>query len=461
MLFSPIVYTPGDRATRRMKGMDMHELWDKTCEKLKAELNRASYQTWIETNLTPKALDGNVLTLIIALENMKVMITNRYAPLIATCLSQVAGQPMSVEILTKAEYENKDARKADTAMDAGTVQLNPKYTFDTFVVGSGNRFAHAAALAVAESPADTYNPLFIHGGVGLGKTHLMHAIGHYVQQQYPEKRLLYITSENFTNELISAIQQGRNMEFRYRFRNVDILMVDDIQFIAGRDSTQEEFFHTFNTLHTASKQIILTSDRPPQEIAKLEERLKSRFAWGLIADIKKPDVETRIAILREKARQEHMNIPSEVLELIAAHVSSNIRELEGSLIRLNAYAQLVNQPITVELCQEALREVLATPKTRQITAQVVMQTVSDYYGVTVDDMIKPTRRREITVPRQIAMYLTREMTNMSLPQIGQVFGNRDHSTVLHACKQVEGSIRETPSMASVVNDIKGLIVEGK
>ena len=441
--------------------MDMHELWDKTCEKLKAELNRASYQTWIETNLTPKALEGNVLTLIIALENMKVMITNRYAPLIATCLSQVAGQPMSVEILTKAEFENKDARKADTAMDAGTVQLNPKYTFDTFVVGSGNRFAHAAALAVAESPADTYNPLFIHGGVVLGKTHLMHAIGHYVQQQYPEKRLLYITSENFTNELISAIQQGRNMEFRYRFRNVDILMVDDIQFIAGRDSTQEEFFHTFNTLHTAGKQIILTSDRPPQEIAKLEERLKSRFAWGLIADIKKPDVETRIAILREKARQEHMNIPGEVLELIAAHVSSNIRELEGSLIRLNAYAQLVNQPITVELCQEALREVLATPKTRQITAQVVMQTVSDYYGVTVDDMIKPTRRREITVPRQIAMYLTREMTNMSLPQIGQVFGNRDHSTVLHACKQVEGSIRETPSMASVVNDIKGLIMEGK
>ena len=398
------------------------------------------------------------------METMKVMINNRYVPMIANCLSQVAGQRMSVIVLTRAEIESDEARAqaaASSGLAAGSVQLNPKYTFDTFVVGNGNRFAHAAALAVAESPADAYHPLFIHGGVGLGKTHLMHAIGHYVQQQYPEKRLLYITSENFTNELISAIQQGRNMEFRYRFRNVDILMVDDIQFIAGRDSTQEEFFHTFNTLHTAGKQIILTSDRPPQEIAKLEERLKSRFAWGLIADIKKPDVETRIAILREKARQEHMNIPGEVLELIAAHVSSNIRELEGSLIRLNAYAQLVNQPITVELCQEALREVLATPKTRQITAQVVMQTVSDYYGVTVDDMIKPTRRREITVPRQIAMYLTREMTNMSLPQIGQVFGNRDHSTVLHACKQVEGSIRETPSMASVVNDIKGLIMEGK
>ena len=444
-----------------MKGLDMHELWDKTCEKLKAELNRASYQTWIETNLTPKALEGNVLTLIIALENMKVMITNRYAPLIATCLSQVAGQPMSVEILTKAEYENKDARKPDTAADAGTVQLNPKYTFDTFVVGSGNRFAHAAALAVAESPADTYNPLFIHGGVGLGKTHLMHAIGHYVQQQYPEKRLLYITSENFTNELISAIQQGRNMEFRYRFRNVDILMVDDIQFIAGRDSTQEEFFHTFNALHTAGKQIILTSDKPPQEIARLEERLSSRFAWGLVADIKRPDIETRIAILREKVRQDHISVSDDVLELIAANVDSNIRELEGSLTRLVAYANLINQPITVELCQDALRDVFVKPKTRSITAEVIMQTVSDYYSITPEDLISPSRRREITVPRQIAIYLTREMTTMSLPQIGQAFGNRDHSTILHSCSLVSSNMKSSSSMASVVNDIRNLIKEGK
>ena len=441
--------------------MEIKELWEKTCELLKAEMNMVSYQTWIESNLTPQSLEGDVLMLIASMENLKLMVVNRYAPLIASCLSQVAGQTMNVEILSRAEYESRDSRKPDAVPTDGTVQLNPKYTFDSFVVGGGNRFAHAAALAVAESPADTYNPLFIHGGVGLGKTHLMHAIGHYVQEQYPEKRLLYITSENFTNELITAIQQGRNMEFRYRFRNVDILMVDDIQFIAGRDATQEEFFHTFNTLHTAGKQIILTSDRPPQEIAKLEERLRSRFAWGLIADIKKPDIETRIAILREKARAEHMNIPGDVLELIATHVSSNIRELEGNLIRLNAYAQLINKPITVEVCQEALREVLVQPKARQITAQVVMQTVSDYYGITVDDMIKPTRRREITVPRQIAMYLTREMTNMSLPQIGQVFGNRDHSTVLHACKQVESNIRETPSMASVVNDIKGLVLEGK
>lgn len=443
--------------------MDMNELWAKACDLLKDEMNKVAYKTWVEGNLTPKSLDGDVLTLLITMENMKVMIVNRYATLIANCLSQAADQPMNVEILTRAELENKGSRKPDAAPAAnnGSVQLNPKYTFESFIVGGGNRFAHAAALAVAESPADTYNPLFIHGGVGLGKTHLMHAIGHYVQEQYPEKKLLYITSENFTNELITAIQQGRNTEFRYRFRNVDILMVDDIQFIAGRDATQEEFFHTFNTLHTAGKQIILTSDRPPQEIAKLEERLSSRFAWGLIVDIKKPDIETRIAILREKVRQEHMNIPDDVLELIATHVSSNIRELEGSLIRLNAYAQLVNRPVTVEVCQEALREVLVQPKARTINAQVVMQTVSDYYGVTEDDLIKQSRRREVTVPRQIAMYLTRELTTMSLPQIGQAFGNRDHSTVLHACKTVESNIRETPSMASVVNDIKGLIMEGK
>ncbi|MBQ8655285.1 MAG: chromosomal replication initiator protein DnaA [Clostridia bacterium] len=443
--------------------MDMNDLWTKACDLLKLEMNKVSYQTWIETNLTPKSLEDDVMTLLISMENMKVMITSRYGPLITSCLSQAAGRPVSAEILTRAEIENRSSHKADEpAVPAdGSVQLNPKYTFDSFVVGGGNRFAHAAALAVAESPADAYNPLFIYGGVGLGKTHLMHAIGHYVQEQYPDKKLLYITSENFTTELITAIQQGRNTEFRYRFRNVDILMVDDIQFIAGRDATQEEFFHTFNTLHSAGKQIILTSDRPPNEIAKLQERLSSRFAWGLIADVTKPDIETRIAILREKARQEHMNIPDEVLELIADHVVSNIRELEGSLIRLNAYAQLVNKPVTVEVAHEALREVLVQPKTRQVTAHVVMQTVSDYYGVKMEDLISTSRRREITAPRQIAMYLTRELTTMSLPQIGAAFGNRDHTTVLHACKQVESNIRNTPRTASVVNDIKGLILEGK
>ena len=444
--------------------MDMKELWEGACELLKSEINPVSYKTWIETNLTPVRLDNDVLTLRIGIDAMKVMVNNRYAPLISNCLTQVAGHKMSVSVLTRAELENDEIR-AQAANAGGlatsSVQLNPKYTFDTFVVGSNNRFAHAASLAVAESPSDAYNPLFIHGGVGLGKTHLMHAIGHYVQQQYPEKRLLYITSENFTNDLITAIQLNRNIEFRNRFRNVDILMVDDIQFIAGRDSTQEEFFHTFNALHTAGKQIILTSDRPPQDIPRLEERLSSRFAWGLIADIARPDIETRIAILREKARQDHVNIGDDVLELIAANVDSNIRELEGSLTRLTAYASLVGEPITVELCQDALRDIFVKPKARSITAEVIMQTVSSYYGISQADLISATRRREITVPRQIAIYLTREMTPMSLPQIGQAFGNRNHSTILHSCNTVANNIKNNSGMASVVNDIKNLIREGK
>ena len=443
--------------------MDMKELWDSACELLKSEINPVSYQTWIENNLTPVKLENDVLTLRIGMEAMKVMVNNRYVPLISNCISQVAGHRISVTVLTSAELENDEIRAqaaVSSGLAVGSVQLNPKYTFDTFVVGSNNRFAHAASLAVAESPADAYNPLFIHGGVGLGKTHLMHAIGHYVQQQYPEKRLLYITSENFTNELISAIQQNRNTEFRNRFRNVDILMVDDIQFIAGRDSTQEEFFHTFNALHTAGKQIILTSDKPPQEINRLEERLSSRFAWGLIADIARPDIETRIAILREKARQDHVNVGDDVLELIASNVDSNIRELEGSLTRLVAYANLVGEPITAALCQDALRDIFVK-KTRAITAETIMQTVSNYYGITNADLISSTRRREITVPRQIAIYLTREMTTMSLPQIGQAFGNRDHSTILHSCNTVAANIKSSSSMASVVNDIKNLIKEGK
>ena len=276
--------------------MDMTELWEKACMLLKGEMNEISYNTWIQSSLKPLSLEGDCLTLCTSAEYMKSMIASRYATLIANALGEVAGHPMQVEILTRAEVDKKQSQ-AEPEAPAGftSMSLNPKYTFDTFVVGNGNRFAHAASLAVAESPAEAYNPLFIYGGVGLGKTHLMHAIGHCVQQQYPQMRLMYITSENFTNELISAIQQNRNVEFRNRFRNVDILMVDDIQFIAGRDSTQEEFFHTFNALHTAGKQIVMTSDKPPKDIARLEERLCSRFEWGLIADIQKPDIETSCA----------------------------------------------------------------------------------------------------------------------------------------------------------------------
>ncbi|MGN0753816.1 MAG: chromosomal replication initiator protein DnaA [Aristaeellaceae bacterium] len=445
--------------------MDMKELWERACALLESEMNRIVYTTWIANNLTVIALEGDTLILRITMENMQRQLMNMHHVRITDAVSRAAGKRMNVEILTSAELQERSAPKAAAAQekdDITGIALNPRYTFETFVVGSGNRFAHAASLAVAEAPAQAYNPLFIYGGVGLGKTHLMHAIGHFILDADPTKKILYIPGEQFTNELITAIQQNRNVQFRNRFRNVDVLMVDDIQFIAGKESTQEEFFHTFNTLHTAGKQIILTSDRPPQEIARLEERLKSRFAWGLLADIKKPDFETRIAILKRKAESEHMEVDPEILETIASHVDSNIRELEGSLTRLVAYSNLTQKPLSISLCNEALRDLFSTQPRREITAQTIMQTVADYYSITVNDLVCHSRRREITVPRQIAMYLTREMTNLSLPQIGQVFGNRDHTTVLHGCDKIAAGIKDAASgMNHVVGDIKNLIAEGK
>ncbi|MBQ8536548.1 MAG: chromosomal replication initiator protein DnaA, partial [Clostridia bacterium] len=306
--------------------MDVVELWSGACRLLKQEMAEISYKTWIEMALKPVQIQEDCLYLEMVTGYMKSMIA-KYEPLIQNAVSQAAGRPMRAEILSPQESAALKSKKEAAPQQHAATGLNPKYTFDTFVVGSCNRFAHAASLAVAEAPAEAYNPLFIYGGVGLGKTHLMHAIGHYVREQNPSAQLLYITSENFTNELISAIQQNKNVEFRERFRNVDVLMVDDIQFIAGRDSTQEEFFHTFNALHTAGKQIIMTSDKPPKDIARLEERLCSRFEWGLLADIPKPDVETRIAILRKKAESDHIPVGDDVLQLIAERVDSNIREL--------------------------------------------------------------------------------------------------------------------------------------
>ncbi len=435
--------------------MDCKELWERACNLIQQEMNQISYDTFIQGNLTPVRLDGDTLVLRIAMEQIRNMVINRYSTMINNCLTQTAGRKVVCDIRTEEELA---AQKTEPDKPVkGVIQLNPRYTFDSFVVGSGNRFAHAAAVAVAENPAEVYNPLFIHGGVGLGKTHLMHAIGHYVQQQYPDKRLLYITSETFINELISSIQQGRNNEFRQRFRSVDILMVDDIQFIAGKDSTQEEFFHTFNELYNAGKQIILTSDKPPQEIARLEERLRSRFAWGLTADIQRPDVETRTAILRAKAISEGVQVPDAVLSLIADHINSNIRELEGSFNKLVAYSALVKEPITMDLARVALKDILQGDKRRAVTAGVIMQTVCEYFSITMDDLMSSTRRREISVPRQIAMYLTRTMTEMSLPQIGTAFGNRDHTTVIHACNTISKNMGESSEMAAQVSDIRQMI----
>ncbi len=430
--------------------MNMETLWEQTCALLMQDMNYVSYTTWVDGNMTPAILEEDTLKICVKMDNMRTMIVNKYGAMINKHLSEAAGKPMKAVLLSRAELENNRKPKQDD----NDPHLNPKYTFESFVVGSGNRFAHAAALAVAESPAEAYNPLFIYGGVGLGKTHLMQAIGHFIHQENPDKKILYMTSENFTNELISAIQQKKTYEFREKIRKVDVLMVDDIQFIAGRESTQQEFFNTFNELHNDNKQIILTSDKPPKDIQRLEERLCSRFEWGLVADIQRPDVDTRVAILREKTSQESISVPDDVLQLIAGRIDTNIRELEGCLTRLVAYSNLVKEPITLELCEKALKEIFDQRKQKQVTAELIMQTVSDYYGLTIRDLTGPTRKREVTVPRQIAMYLTREMTGMSLPQIGTVFGGRDHTTVIHSCKTVEANMKVKPNFSALVDDIQ-------
>ena len=438
---------------------DIDRLWEETCRLLRAQMNEVSYITWIKEALRPVRQEGNVVVLAVTAPYMMSMVSNRYTGIISNCLSEAAGCALTASIVTEADAD-KQAAAPNAERSIVSQQLNPRYTFDQFVVGNGNRFAHAASLAVAETPSKAYNPLFIYGGVGLGKTHLMHAIGHYILQQDPTARLMCVTSEQFTNELIAAIKEGQNMEFRNRFRNVDVLLVDDIQFIAGKDSTQEEFFHTFNALHSAGKQIVLTSDRPPKDIARLEERLCSRFEWGLICDIQRPDIETRIAILRKKAEQEHYQVEDDVLELIATRVDSNIRELEGSLLRLVAYSQLNNKPISVALCEEALRETFERTAPRPVTADRVIRTVAGYYNLDPAELTGSSRRREVAVPRQIAMYLTRDMTGLSLPQIGQAFGGKDHSTVLYSCNQVAGSIRESATSAHLVDDLRRMVQEG-
>ena len=433
--------------------MDMTELWEKACMLLKGEMNEISYNTWIQSSLKPLSLEGDCLTLCTSAEYMKSMIASRYATLIANALGEVAGHPMQVEILTRAEVDKKQSQ-AEPEAPAGftSMSLNPKYTFDTFVVGNGNRFAHAASLAVAESPAEAYNPLFIYGGVGLGKTHLMHAIGHYVQQQYPQMRLMYITSENFTNELISAIQQNRNVEFRNRFRNVDILMVDDIQFIAGKESTQEEFFHTFNSLHDAHKQIVIASDRPAKEIKSLEERLRTRFEWGLTADVQPPDFETRVAIVKRKAELLNLDLPDDVAEYIANHLKQNIRQLEGAVKKLNAYYMLEGIAPCIGVTMTAIKDTLNDTQPIPVTIEKIINEVARTYNVLPADIRGKKRNANVSTARQMAMYIIREITGMSMEAIGSEF-QRDHSTVVYSLKTMEENIQRDRHIKETVDDI--------
>ncbi len=340
-----------------------------------------------------------------------------------------------------------------------TARLNPKYLFDTFVIGASNRFAHAAAVAVAEAPAKAYNPLFIYGESGLGKTHLLHAIGHYARSLYPGTRVRYVSSEEFTNEFINSIRDGKADAFRKRYRDMDILLVDDIQFLASKESTQEEFFHTFNTLHNANKQIVLSSDRPPKQLVTLEDRLRNRFEWGLITDVQPPELETRIAILRKKAVQEQLNAPPEVLEFIASRISRNIRELEGALIRVTAFASLNRQPVDLGLAEIVLKDLIpggedAAP---EITATDIMGATADYFGLSVDDLCGSSRSRVLVTARQIAMYLCRELTDLSLPKIGAQFGGRDHTTVMHADRKIRALMAERRSIYNQVTELTNRI----
>ncbi len=338
-----------------------------------------------------------------------------------------------------------------------TARLNPKYTFDSFVIGRSNRFAHAAAFAVSETPASAYNPLFIYGGSGLGKTHLLHAIGHYAKSLYPGLRVRYVNSEEFTNDFINSIRDKNDTSFKQIYRNVDMLLIDDIQFLAGKDSTQEEFFHTFNALHNHQKQVVITSDLPPKQLTGFAERMRSRFEWGLITDVQPPELETRIAILSKKAQNEGLNVPDDVMEYIASHISTNIRELEGALIRVTAFASLQGQPVDMQLAEQVLKDLLLDDGAQEITASQVLQATAEYFDVTIEDLRSKSRSRTLVNARQIAMYLLRELTEMSLPRIGQELGDRDHTTVMYADRKIRNLMAERRTIFNQVTELTNRI----
>lgn len=423
------------------------DIWNSTLQIISNEITGVSYNTWIKT-LEPIAIDDNLFILKTPNSFNKDILETRYADLIKNSLYQATNTHFDLNFITEqdsVDYSNKNKkpREKENYSDFQKFPLlNPKYIFEEFVIGNSNRFAHAASLAVAESPAKAYNPLFIYGGVGLGKTHLMHAIGHYILNQNPNSKILYVSSENFTNDLINSIKDDKNTEFRNKYRKLDVLLVDDIQFIAGKERTQEEFFHTFNALHQSSKQIIISSDRPPRDIKTLEDRLRSRFEWGLITDIQPPDFETRIAILKKKAEVDAIQIPNEVYDFIAERIKSNIRELEGALTRVVAFSSLTNRNISYELAEEALKELISTTGPVKVTSHLIQEVIANQYNISREDLSSPKRMRSISFPRQIAMYLCRELTNLSLPKIGQEFGGRDHTTVMHAYDKIQNNIND-------------------
>ncbi|MBM5955225.1 chromosomal replication initiator protein DnaA [Staphylococcus epidermidis] len=445
--------------------MSEKKIWDKVLEIAQERISNTSYQTFIkDTQLY--SLKNDEAIILVSLPFNASWLNQRYSEIMQAIIYDVIGYEVKPHFISEdelASYNNVNTQEVQepqvqhSSIDDktwGKEQFNMHNTFDTFVIGPGNRFPHAASLAVAEAPAEAYNPLFIYGGVGLGKTHLMHAIGHHVLSNKPNAKVIYTSSEKFTNEFIKSIRDNETEAFREKYRKIDVLLIDDIQFIQNKEQTQEEFFHTFNELHQNNKQIVISSDRPPKEIAKLEDRLRSRFEWGLIVDITPPDYETRMAILQKKIEEENLDIPPEALNYIANQIQSNIRELEGALTRLLAYSKLQGKPITTELTAEALKDIIQSPKSKKITIQDIQKVVGQYYSVRIEDFSAKKRTKSIAYPRQIAMYLSRELTDFSLPKIGEEFGGRDHTTVIHAHEKIANDIKSDPTFKQEVENLE-------
>ena len=441
------------------------EKWEEIINTVKKEheLSEVSFDTWIRP-LEVYGIDGNKLYILVPSEQMGLSyISKKYYLPLKVAIAEITGTEYDIEFILPDQADSlsikgsKNKNKKQPSAKADRSNLNPNYTFDTFVVGNNNRFAHSASLAVAESPGEAYNPLYIYGGPGLGKTHLMHSIGHFILDQKPDTKVIYVTSEEFTNEVIESIRNGNASsmtKFRDKYRTVDVLMIDDIQFIIGKESTQEEFFHTFNALQTQGKQIILTSDKPPKEMETLEERIRSRFEWGLMADIGVPDYETRMAILRKKAESDNFIIDDDILDYIANNIKSNISELEGALNKLLAYHNLENVNITMEIAEKELANIITPDKPREITPQLIIEVVSEHFHISVDQMMSKNRSSDIAKPRQIAMYLCKTMTSSSLDAVGALLGGRDHSTIIHGVKKVSEEYDNNESTRTLIETIK-------
>ena len=449
----------------------LKEKWDEILLYLKNEyeISNVSFQTWLlPLEIYSLKQPGNIIQIIVPDANFLGYIKKKYSVMLKVSIEEVTGiRCDNVEFIVEDEIirdsvsDNQLINATPNAVSPVTLQnanLNPKYTFDSFVVGANNNLAHAASLAVAESPGEIYNPLFIYGGVGLGKTHLMQSIANFILKNNPKAKILYVTSEKFTNELIDAIRNKNNIsttEFREKYRNNDVLLIDDIQFIIGKESTQEEFFHTFNALHEAKKQIIISSDKPPKEIETLEERLRSRFEWGLTVDIQSPDYETRMAILRKKEEMEGYNIDNEVIKYIATNIKSNIRELEGALTKIVALSKLEkNREINIALAEKALKDIIAPGDKKEVTPEFIIEVVADHFNLTPLDIISQRRNKEIVYPRQIAMYLCRNMTDTGLQNIGKSLGGRDHTTILHGIDKIAADLEGNPTLQNTIDRLK-------